>query len=550
MKYVLMIVFFSLGNLLSAQDEEEKEVKSPEDIKKAILKDINQELSALNIKANEEEIIKFLKSIVPTDANKKRISALVKQLGADEFKLRKAADKELASLLILASEAVTAGVSSSDPEISDRCRRLLERYSSVNKEAVFQNILEFYNLEKLQKELPLLVQNLSYFYSDYLRRELTKTFVLISKAEDIEMIKPLLKSENENERLVSLEILATGLKEGELKLLEPFLNSKHDKEKLVLAKIFLQRDKRSSLKTLIGLLKSPVLDSRYEALNILSSLAGKSFGYDSELKGKELTQAIERWEKWLGDEGATVKLDYKFSSKVNLHGNLLYSNGHKGMLIEIDKKGKQVFSYNSGVRQQMNGFAKSSAGNYYICLQNTNKVIEVNPKGKIIWEVVVQMPTSVQILPSGNLLVCSGKGNEIIEITRAKKVIWRQKAIRPWWAERLANGNTLFLESNNRVVEKTKKGKDVWQYAVRTCLGAQRLKNGNTIIADFQGNRVIEVDKKGKIHWTHNVQRPYSVTETNGEVVVGTSSNILVIDKKKNTVIKTIGGVSYGRGRK
>ena len=549
MKYAVMIVFFSLGNFLFAQDEEENDSKSPEEIKKAILKDINEGLSALNIKASEESIIKFLKSIVPTDANKKRISALVKQLGADEFKLRKAADKELASLLILASDAVTAGASSSDPEISDRCRRLLERYSSVNKEVVFQNILEFYNLEKLQKELPLLVQNLSYFSSDYLRRELTKTFVLISKAEDIEMIKPLLKSENENERLVSLEILATALSDKELELLEPFLNSKLDKEKLVLAKIFLQRKKRSSLKVLIGLLESPVLDHRYVALNILSGLAGKSFDYDSELKGDDLTQAIARWEKWLGEEGATVKLEVKLSSKVNLHGNLLYTTGSKGKLIEIDKNGKQVFSYGVAGQGQIYGFAKNSAGNYYICLGNKNKVIEVSPKGKTLWEVPVKRPVSLQILSSGNLLISAYNANEVIEMTRAKKIVWRHKAEKPFWAQRLANGNTVITDCNTRVYEVSKTGKEIWQYALKVCYGAERLMNGNTLIADYNGNRIIEVDRKGKIHWTYNIDKPFGVSVTNGEIVIGTSTKITIIDKNKK-VIKTLGNVSHGRGRK
>ncbi len=75
-------------------------------------------------------------------------------------------------------------------------------------------------------------------------------------------------------------------------------------------------------------------------------------------------------------------------------------------------------------------------GNTLIGAGNGHSVLEVTPKGEIVWsihqndlpEIQLAWVTSLQVLPSGNILInnChAGESNpQLIEVNRDKQVIW------------------------------------------------------------------------------------------------------------------------------
>jgi len=85
------------------------------------------------------------------------------------------------------------------------------------------------------------------------------------------------------------------------------------------------------------------------------------------------------------------------------------------------------------------GAIRKSDGNTLIAGGNNNRVLEVNPKGEIVWNIGHdELPgirlawvTSLHLLPNGNLIVgnChAGPENpQLFEITRDKKVVWTFK---------------------------------------------------------------------------------------------------------------------------
>lgn len=134
-------------------------------------------------------------------------------------------------------------------------------------------------------------------------------------------------------------------------------------------------------------------------------------------------------------------------------GNYLVCHEGDGVVREYDAKGKVVWSYAldlagrprspghgvEGHGTEVFGAVRLADGNTLIAGGNNNRVIEVDPKGKVVWTldhdelpgVRLAWVTTLHVLPGGNVIVgnChAGKGNpQLVEVTRDKKVVWTFK---------------------------------------------------------------------------------------------------------------------------
>lgn len=148
-------------------------------------------------------------------------------------------------------------------------------------------------------------------------------------------------------------------------------------------------------------------------------------------------------------------------------------------------------------------------GNVLITETYTNRVIEVDSTGTIVWQKVgLNSPADAERLPNGNTLIVEVGNERVIEVNIAGTVVWEKGGLNsPIDVERLANGNTLITEMyNNRVIEIDSEGKIVWQKSgLSLPTDAERLENGNTLIMEYYfKNRVIEVNSGGSIVWVYN----------------------------------------------
>lgn len=155
------------------------------------------------------------------------------------------------------------------------------------------------------------------------------------------------------------------------------------------------------------------------------------------------------------------------------NGNILFTNG-RGVL-ELTRQNDTVFHY----RTESPVFAcqRLANGNTFVGECATGRMLELNPKGKIVKEVC--------ILPEG--------------VTDGGFAFMRN-------ARRLRNGNFLVAHYGSQTVkEYNRKGKEIWSVSVPGGPhSVVRLKNGNTLVAvaDMTQNpRIIELDKKGNIVW-------------------------------------------------
>ena len=133
------------------------------------------------------------------------------------------------------------------------------------------------------------------------------------------------------------------------------------------------------------------------------------------------------------------------------NGHYLVCHEGDGTVREYDADGKVVWSYkldlagrprtpnHDGHGVEVFGAVRLPNGNTLITGGNNNRVLEINPKGEIVWGINHDdLPgiklcwlTSLNVLPNGNIVFGNshaGSDNpQLIEVTRDKKVVWTFK---------------------------------------------------------------------------------------------------------------------------
>ena len=249
------------------------------------------------------------------------------------------------------------------------------------------------------------------------------------------------------------------------------------------------------------------------------------------------------------------------SPRFNKKGNLLIVDQYNNRVIELDTNTPQtiVWEYKESVKKSvtnaLESVARHSVTNAIIgprdaervkgltlivcgglppgvstnCLDPDgcpdNRVIQVNRKGKIVWQYgqkgvtgagtnELNDPVAAMLLPHKNVLITDQGNHRVIVVSRKGKIVWQygtnsvsgvgsNQLNRPSCAQHLSNGHYLIADTvNNRVIEVNKKCEILWQYgdpANTNILNyptyACRLSHGkhHTLITDSLNNRVIEI---------------------------------------------------------
>jgi hypothetical protein len=107
------------------------------------------------------------------------------------------------------------------------------------------------------------------------------------------------------------------------------------------------------------------------------------------------------------------------------NGNILYAHAG-GQIIELDTAGKEVRAL------ALRGLAAWASievlpnGRYLVSQYSLNRVIEVDPNGKVYWECSAQTPAWATRLRNGNTLIACTEGRCVVEIDRSGKEVWKQ----------------------------------------------------------------------------------------------------------------------------
>lgn len=150
----------------------------------------------------------------------------------------------------------------------------------------------------------------------------------------------------------------------------------------------------------------------------------------------------------------------------------------RSQLFEIDKDGKEVFSYSRPDGGEFMRAAKLRDGDI-VCLVQLGlalvRYVRLSPSGKDFNEIRswgVQVRTSggrIEVLPNGHVLIPEMDNNRVVEYDADGQSVWETTLDQPIAAVRRANGNTVVtLMRANRAVEVNRAGKEVWQFKADT----------------------------------------------------------------------------------
>jgi hypothetical protein len=232
------------------------------------------------------------------------------------------------------------------------------------------------------------------------------------------------------------------------------------------------------------------------------------------------------------------------------NGNLLFNDGNGAK--EVTRKKIIVMQYTSS--SDIYAVQRLPNGNTFIGECSAGRLIEINPKGKIV-KVVKLLPDSAKAnsafmrnarkLPNGNYLVAHYGLDKVCEYDSLGNVVWQIRVTGgPHSVIRLPNGNTLVACSDHNddpgIIEFNPQKQVVWQVtkdelpniSLKFITGFQRLPNGNTVITNWLGHNqfgkaphAIEITPDKKVVWTYNEHK-----------LIKTMSSIQLLDVKGDAV--------------
>jgi hypothetical protein len=225
----------------------------------------------------------------------------------------------------------------------------------------------------------------------------------------------------------------------------------------------------------------------------------------------------------------------------------------------------------------------NKAGNILIADQFNNRVIEIQPSGKIIWQFGVGPNdlTEHSVIGCndaervGSLTLMSGTGlapgldsalpggavdNRVMLVNQAGKIVWQYGQFQvtgsesnelntPVQSTYLPSSHVLITDQgNNRIIEVNMHRQIVWQYPgpntnasdqLNSPNSALLLPNGHILIADENNNRAIEVTRKDQIVKTFSaggtvVELGFASRLHNGDTLLTDSGNARIVEVNTN----------------
>ena len=137
-----------------------------------------------------------------------------------------------------------------------------------------------------------------------------------------------------------------------------------------------------------------------------------------------------------------------------------------GGIVEVDRMGTVVYMINN-LPNGCLGACKARDGSIW-CLGNANVIVKMDTTGKEIKNLQLNQNFSaggIDLLPNGGALVAYPNANRVVEVSPDGKVVWEAEANQIMTPSRLPNNHVLVASFNTmRVFEIDRKGTIVWEY--------------------------------------------------------------------------------------
>ena len=377
-------------------------------------------LQQAGLAADAKSLLQFFEKHTVTDADRIRITHLIKQLGDIDFDVREAATTELIKYGVGAIGLLRQAGDSPDQEISLRCDRVLRTIEKVPTRTLAVAASRILAELKPEGTTQTLMNYLPLADDDAVTEEIRNTLaaLAVKDGKEDKFLKETLDNKEVLKRGVAAEALCAGGSAAIRQEIRKFFDKETNPEiklRIAMALVASAKDKKM-VPTMIKLMAEVPQEMGWRAEEILCRLAGEtspstSLGKDPESRQK----ARDEWTKWWDKHGETVDL---------------------AKLDEVER----LLGFTLVAEWNIQGLP--------------GRVAELGPDGKVRWEIKnLQFPTDLLVLPGNRVVIAEQNNNRISERdTTNGKEIWGYQANQPIALQRLTNGN-IVVTCRNEIFE-------------------------------------------------------------------------------------------------
>jgi PQQ-like domain len=196
-----------------------------------------------------------------------------------------------------------------------------------------------------------------------------------------------------------------------------------------------------------------------------------TFPLDAQMLQGDRLLAAEYQADRVSERGAAGDIVWEFHIEKPLVAQRL-SNGHTFManeqqFIEVNREGKEIFNIQRPLGDHIMKARKLPNGEI-ACITSLRRFVRLDANGTELGGFPVAIGTSggrIEVLPNGRVLVPEKDSNRVVEFDANGQIVWQASFMQPVAAVRLPNGNTLVTSfQDSRAVEIDSEGKEVWHY--------------------------------------------------------------------------------------
>jgi hypothetical protein len=514
-----------------------------------------QVLRHAKVSSDGPALLRYLREQCALADRPEQITALIRQLGHDEFAVREKASHALIALGRAAVPLLDAAKKDRDPEIVHRASNCIRAIEQGSVAALPLAVVRVIARKKPAGAAAGLLDYLPHADRNALADEVRRALAAVAVRDG--QVDPALKAALTDplpaRRSAAAEVLCQVKPDEARAAVRPLLKDADLTVRLRVALALAAAQEKAAIPVLIELLGRLPAEDVLDAEDILLQVAGKSapavvLGTEKG-SGQKCHDAWERWWKAQGEKidltqlkGAAAELG--FTVVVLLDDDRVMEPHRRDRVMELDRH-KHVRWQIDSVRFPLD-VQVLPRGLVLVAEQKGDRVTERDRKGNVVWEYQIHAPIVAQRLPNGNTFIASQTG--MIEVDRAGKevhsypppggalIMRAQKlpngdiacvtnfnrfirmdasgrelssfpvnvATSGGRIDVLPNGNVLVPQMyQNEVTEFDAAGRQVWRAGVSQPIAAVRLKNGNTIVTSMTEKRAVELDRKGKEVWTY-----------------------------------------------
>jgi hypothetical protein len=516
-----------------------------------------QLLKAASVDTDGPALLDFFRHLTLSDADRRRIDGLVKQLGDDDFDVREKASAELVSLGPKTMRLLRRMVKDRDPEVARRaqdCVRRLEqggKTTAPNSHHLPAAAARLLAVRKPDGAAEVLLRYLPFADDESIIEEIELTLAAVALREgraEPALTKALTAEEPLSRGIAGAALARARAAEHQNAIRKLLLDPDVTVRLRVGLALTFAKDK-DAVPVLIDLLGQVPPEQGWLIVDLLSRLAGDkgpavSLGTDAGSQKK----CRDAWAGWWREHGAAFEMPALDGAR-RLLGYTLITGPDTGKVIELDRDGN--------VRWQVGGLqspfeAHVLPGNRLLVAEYSGQVTERNLRGEIVWQKQIPYAMQCQRLANGSTFIVTI--HHLIEVDAAgqERVLYQptQPGTFLLVARKLRDGQIVAVHGDGTCVRLDAAGKEMTRFAVgrvsNNCLhvmpnghivvakffdgkvteydtegkvvgeitcpsafSAQRLPNGNTLIACHEPPRVVELDRAGKQVWEYKTDRPW-----------------------------------------